>query len=49
MSIDGVGPQHQPSEKHNETILKDLLGLDESAIETLTAESVIGTRLKGID
>ncbi|WP_319456762.1 MULTISPECIES: CoA transferase [unclassified Mycobacterium] len=35
--------------EHNETILKELLGLDESTIETLTAESVIGTRLKGID
>ncbi|OJZ75261.1 CoA transferase [Mycobacterium paraffinicum] len=35
--------------EHNETILKELLGLDESAIEALTAESVIGTRLKGID
>ena len=35
--------------EHNETILKELLGLDESAIETLTAESVIGTRLKGND
>ncbi|MGA9674084.1 MAG: CoA transferase [Mycobacterium sp.] len=35
--------------EHNETILKELLGLDETAIEALTAESVIGTRLKGID
>jgi crotonobetainyl-CoA:carnitine CoA-transferase CaiB-like acyl-CoA transferase len=35
--------------EHNETVLKELLGLDETAIEALTAESVIGTRLKGID
>ena len=35
--------------EHNENILKELLGLDETAIETLTDESVIGTRLKGID
>ena len=35
--------------EHNETILKEWLGLDETAIEALTAESVIGTRLKGID
>ena len=32
----------------NEAILKDLLGLDDSAIEKLIAENVIGTRLKGI-
>ena len=32
----------------NETILKDLLGLDDAAIEKLIAEAVIGTRLKGI-
>jgi crotonobetainyl-CoA:carnitine CoA-transferase CaiB-like acyl-CoA transferase len=35
--------------EHNETILKELLGLDEVAIEALIAESVIGTRLKGIE
>ena len=35
--------------QHNETILRELLGLDESEFETLTAESVIGTRLKGFD
>ncbi len=35
--------------EHNENILKELLGLDDTAIETLTDESVIGTRLKGID
>ncbi|OBH64935.1 cag pathogenicity island protein [Mycobacterium colombiense] len=35
--------------EHNETILKEWLGLDESAIETLMTESVIGARLKGID
>lgn len=35
--------------EHNEMILKELLGLDDTAIDTLTAESVIGTRLKGVD
>jgi crotonobetainyl-CoA:carnitine CoA-transferase CaiB-like acyl-CoA transferase len=35
--------------EHNESILKEWLGLDGAAIEALTAESVIGTRLKGID
>ncbi|WP_374022307.1 CoA transferase [Mycobacterium sp. HNNTM2301] len=35
--------------EHNEIILTGVLGLDESAIEALTAESVIGTRLKGMD
>ena len=35
--------------QHNEIILKELLGLSDSAFETLTAESVIGVRLKGID
>lgn len=35
--------------EHNEMILKELLGLDENTIEELTAEFVIGTRLKGVD
>ena len=35
--------------EHNESVLKELLGLDEAALEALGAESVIGTRLKGID
>ncbi|KLO32734.1 cag pathogenicity island protein [Mycobacterium nebraskense] len=35
--------------EHNETILKGLLGLEEAAIAELTAESVIGTRLQGLD
>jgi crotonobetainyl-CoA:carnitine CoA-transferase CaiB-like acyl-CoA transferase len=35
--------------EHNEAILTELLGLDETAIEELTAESVIGTRLEGVD
>ncbi len=35
--------------QHNETVLKEMLGMDDSEIEVLIAESVIGTRLKGID
>ena len=34
--------------EHNEAVLKELLGLDETATEKLIAENVIGTRLKGI-
>ena len=34
--------------EHNEAVLKDLLGLDDTATEKLIAENVIGTRLNGI-
>ncbi|MGD1283884.1 CaiB/BaiF CoA transferase family protein [Mycobacterium seoulense] len=35
--------------EHNESILKELLGLDEAAVEALAAESVVGSRLKGVE
>ena len=48
-SVDRWGRSPAPTVgEHNESILKDLLGLDDTATEKLVAEKVIGTRLNGI-